>query len=388
MILTKEQFRESLYYPAAGCDLNPMLRFSDLTDTFVYTNLGLTEEEVMRYIKWELYRYKGQLEMTGEARSISRDEIEFDNNTNDIFCAFNHKWEEDDFNHEFEKMMDEPFWGKEIKFNRIIGGKTRELRLIYLKEEGMTGYIGLSHRGKYVPRYLCTIQSGVLETPEGPMERIMECYDNYPDIWVRGFQYKKYYFKNSLSLSVFYSRALQSKGIYNQKVQTYGKWYTNPTWQSKNTISYKRHVAAFCREENMPKKKEEILIKAGDRTLSIKRKKIEREDFGKYDTVFTSNNLLKKTGRKFNNIILWDALYSDNNYVYPDISRMLDFADSKIEERKSENILMTLAGYEDSGEAITDWFKYKAKVKNAEIRTVNLYDLFSLMKEQNQEKGN
>lgn len=380
MILTKEQFRESFYYPAAGCDLNPLLRFSDLTDTFVYTNLGLSEKEVIRYINQELYRYKGQLEIKDEGKSFSMDEIEYHEDTSEICFAFINKIDEKDFHNVFEEKIKEPFWGREFIFNRITGGRRKTLRLIYLKDEGMTAYIGLSQRGNYVPRYLCTIQSGHLETPEGPMERIMECYDNYPDIWIRGFQYKKSYFGNLSFRFLYASEAFRNTGSYNQKVQTFGKWYANPTWQSKDVYNFKRHVAAFCREENIPKTKEEVIIKTEGRTMAIKRKRVEKKDFKSYDAVFTSKNLLKKTAASGENFVMWDELYSEESHNYPDMSVILNFVDYVCEEKKYSKILLTLTGYEDSGENIIDWFMNKTKIENIEIRTINLFDLYSIMK--------
>lgn len=97
MILTKEQFKNSFYYPAAGCDLNPLLRFSDLTDTFVYTNLGLDEKEVMRYIRWELCRYKGLLEIEDDGKSFEKAELEYETNTDDYHVAFEYAIDENEF---------------------------------------------------------------------------------------------------------------------------------------------------------------------------------------------------------------------------------------------------------------------------------------------------
>lgn len=258
MILTKEQFEQSFYYPAAGCDLNPLLRFSDLTDTFVYTNLGLKEYEVMRYFKYELNGYKGLLEIEDDSRSFMKDELEYDSNTEDVYNAFDYADDKEEFEDVFGNKMKEPFWGKEIIFNRIISGKKRRLRLIYFMDEGMKAYVGLSQRGNYVPRYLCTIQSGELEKPNGVMERLMETYENFPDVWIRGFQYNKSFFKKNF-LFLDSSNALKSEGMYDHKVQTYGEWYCNPTNQSNAGDNYKRHVAAFCRKNNIPKVKDELV---------------------------------------------------------------------------------------------------------------------------------
>lgn len=381
MILTKELFRTSFYYPAAGCDLNPLLRFSDLTDTFVYTNLGLNEDEVMRYIKNELYRYKGMLEIEDGGRSFIKSDLEYEENTDDIYNVFDGAKDQEEFEEVFNNKMKDPFWGKEIIFNRIIGGKKRKLRLIYFMDEGMKAYVGLSQRGNYIPRYLCTIQSGELEKPNGVMERLMENYEKFPDVWIRGFQYKKSFFGNSSFKYLLYnSNALKSIGKYDQKVQTFGKWYCNPTYQSKDVENFKRHVAAFCRGNNIPKVNDELVLNQGESKAIIRRKPLDVREIINYDAVFTSKNLMEKLNTKNRNIVLWNEIYSDHDYKYPDISVILKFIVDKCVERKYKNIVMTLTGYEDSGEQIAEWANNISSIETVEIRIVSTFDLYSLMK--------
>jgi hypothetical protein len=45
-MLTREELQGSLYYPAAGTDLQPLLQFAHRTETFVYADWRLHPAEV------------------------------------------------------------------------------------------------------------------------------------------------------------------------------------------------------------------------------------------------------------------------------------------------------------------------------------------------------
>lgn len=385
MVLTREQFRNSFFYPAAGCDLNPLLRFSDLTDTFVYPNLGLTEEETLKYMDSELWRYKGILEAENLDRKFTKDELDYYKNTDDVYSAFENKREIDDYENLFNKYLRTPFWGRELIFNRVSGGIKRKLRVIYFSDEGMRAYIGLSRKGIFVPKYLCTIQSGELEEPEGVMERLMENYETYPDIWIRGFQYKKGYFhKNFTGKYLYRNDSLMCKGIFNKKIQSYGKWFANPTYQSKNIFNFNRHVSAFCREGFEPNVIDYKIIKSQNSEIKINRKPLVVQDFKNYDAVFTTNNLLKKinkqTGTK-DNTVLWDEIINNESYIYPDISKFMEFLENKCIKNNYKNVLMTLVGYEDAGDYLQEWIEKNRDLSIIiEIRIISLMDLYFLMK--------
>ncbi len=49
--LTKERLKNSAYYCAAGIDLQPLLRFGDITSDFIYVSVDIKREEYINSIK-------------------------------------------------------------------------------------------------------------------------------------------------------------------------------------------------------------------------------------------------------------------------------------------------------------------------------------------------
>ena len=54
-------WKNVFYYPGAGIDVQPLLRFTHLTDTFFYVNLYLKKEDIIEGIIKSVAKYDVQI---------------------------------------------------------------------------------------------------------------------------------------------------------------------------------------------------------------------------------------------------------------------------------------------------------------------------------------
>jgi len=188
--ITPDVFAKSLYYIGPGYDIEPLLRFTHLTDTFIYTNLFLSLKEVTG---WYEKQFALHPDIEVLARDICRDFDEtryFDLHPEYISHLmqpmFLEQKELDDYLAAFEHARKLCQWAVTYRLRRISSG--RELTLLYLTAEGLASYIVLSHNGRYAPKILTTIRTNVLEDPRGMMNRFLKHeVVRKPTLWVRGF---------------------------------------------------------------------------------------------------------------------------------------------------------------------------------------------------------
>jgi hypothetical protein len=114
--------------------------------------------------------------------------------------------EQRDYVNAFVPALKEQQWLITVKLKRKSTG--RLLTLYYFTGEGLASYVALSSNGKYAPRVLCTIQTGVLERPNGLMTRLLKKFDQKPLLWIRGFEETHNYES--------YSDAFATDELYNQ----------------------------------------------------------------------------------------------------------------------------------------------------------------------------
>ena len=53
-MITTEMFTNSFYYPAPGFDIQPLKRFTHLCDNFLYANLFIKKEDVLKWYNEQL----------------------------------------------------------------------------------------------------------------------------------------------------------------------------------------------------------------------------------------------------------------------------------------------------------------------------------------------
>jgi hypothetical protein len=219
-MISMEQFSKCAYLAANGCDLQPFLRLTPLLETveydgqrvylFVSSTIGVpkTIDEAENLFRKRLVALT---EKFGEClRLIDRPkmldmrflkEIEHQLPA-DIHRMFWKPWKDArsdlkpaQLQYELADIIGIP-WGAEFTFERV--GKKERIKLLHFSTEATQLLWDLSQCGLCAPRLICTVQTGFLQEPHGPIERLMDYFSNLPDLWIKGqWAHKKAYRFNS-----------------------------------------------------------------------------------------------------------------------------------------------------------------------------------------------
>ncbi|MFP7754445.1 hypothetical protein ACLG6S_07295 [Thermodesulfobacteriota bacterium B35] len=188
--ITPAVFAKSFFYIGPGYDIEPLLRFTHLTDTFMYVNIYLSLREVLRWYD-EQFSLHPDIEVVEKKVLRDFDETRHftlhpDYRSHLMRPTFLKAGELEDYLRAFADALELPQWAVIYRLKRKSSG--REITLYYLTAEGLASYIALSHNGIYAPRILATIRTNVLEKPHGPLNSFFT--DNKarkPKLWIRGF---------------------------------------------------------------------------------------------------------------------------------------------------------------------------------------------------------
>jgi len=187
-------FSESVFYPAAGLDIEPLLRLSNLASTFLFVNLHLRKETVFTFLREALHGHP-LLELLSfedhlfdECRDFAL-HPEYRTHLNEAGC-FMDEHQLEHYRSAFTPAHNQPQWL--IRATLVRRDTKRRLTLYYAAAEGLATYLLLSHRGLFTPRVLITIETKVLEDPGNPIiPGLFRHLGSHPPYWVRGFQGKK-----------------------------------------------------------------------------------------------------------------------------------------------------------------------------------------------------
>ncbi len=209
--LSFKDFPNSLFYIAPGFDFEPLWRMSHLCDSFFYANLYYSLDQVLNSIESQL-RSSDKVELVSIEIDRSFDEItHFDLHSefrSHLLSAYGllSPTEQSNYINSFVPALREDQWLIIAKLKRKSTG--RLITLYYFTGEGLASYVALSKNGKYAPRVLCTIQTGVLERPNGLMTRLLQKFEQKPLLWIRGFE-ETHRYEN-------YSSAFGNDELYNR----------------------------------------------------------------------------------------------------------------------------------------------------------------------------
>lgn len=190
MKITTQDFTDSVFYPGAGKDIEPLLRLSNLAGTFLFTNLYLDQAEIQGYLDDQLANHP-LLEVL-ETAAVGFDErthfeLHSDYRQHLAGAAFLNEGAREAYKQAFLPAHRETQWVIFMRLRRRNTG--REIRLFYFTAEGLASYILLSHNGRYQPRVLCTIETKVLEyAPNDLILAMFRHVGSHPPLWLRGFQ--------------------------------------------------------------------------------------------------------------------------------------------------------------------------------------------------------
>lgn len=379
-LLSKEDFTKSFYYPASGIDLNPLVRFSHLTDTFVYVNLQLSENKLEELLKKELILMQNLIKLENESVIFNIKDVEANFNPLNYRKYFSNDTMKEYMEIFSNDMKEKNLWGKLMFFKRRIGNLERKLKLYYFTGEAIATYVALSQEGIYAPKIVCTIQSGNMDEPDGFFSNVFRQHKNKPEIWVRGFQ--PIYDVNRIE-SHRKNEVLSMKGLYNKKVQSYGYWFADST-HYKQYIKI-RHVGAFCIDDN---KYSGFSCKElnGKFKLKLINQPMSIDNFVDFDCIILTKNLLNKykeslTNLNNFNIVTWESFARIGEYnVLLSSNLIFEKLDDIIRKNKYKKILMCPYGYEDEGIYLKEWIDSSENgLEYAEIRIKDKLDYIDIM---------
>ena len=213
---TDQQLGESLFYPACGTDIQPVLMAADKVETFVYADWNRSEEEVVEAFRnltsdglQLLETHPVPQELYGRAclrtfcknprsRHFRRHVMDDSDvhRVNEVLPLGFHLTEPEiaayDHRRRTASGVMHP-WAREFAFQYTGGNRPRELKLVYFSDEGLARYCLLYLKHGVAPKFVCTIQSGpgfghgwtMLEEPGGRFEDFMLACKPRPRVWIR-----------------------------------------------------------------------------------------------------------------------------------------------------------------------------------------------------------
>lgn len=351
------------YYPAAGTDIQAILRFSHLTDTILAPTASkfLTREVqkelfVAKCDALNAFYGKPLLELVdvvdldhhfeGEPRFIRGGE--------DIFTTE----EQIAYVKAFMPLVPIRLSATRFVFKRRIGHSERTINWIHTTTEGLATLAIIYLRTGIVPEIFCTIQTGSMEYPWSILIRMFERMGRYPRIWVRGFWPTKVWGRTPIQPFPPYGAVAQDYGYWNSSFGiTTLSHEDNSSKQQPSRLSY---VRAFTREPlELPVKTHAICSSRNpERRVTIEYGSIT-DHFGRFDGSIVSEHLgTSELGVNFSNVMTWELLSERNaSGFFPVMSLFegLVAAEAYAQKQGLKRIAITPMGYEDEGESVSQY---------------------------------
>jgi hypothetical protein len=342
-------------YLAPGLDLQPLLRFSDQFERYLYVGLGLDAPELQPGIERQLRGYGNRLELAAVGPVRSAEDLGWSAEAGQFrSCpAWMQPQEWRDYLKAFRFARDSPVWGRELRFVRRVAGQERHLTVMYLAAEALFAYDTLTRGGEEAPAVVCTIQSGELERPGGLFERALGHHAATPLLWIRGFRPEYGCWRGADH------PALLPQGAYAHPVQVYGGWFG---WPERELGDWdgKRHVACFAREKqpfgHLP---EDLELTQENHSLRLRRTPLQAGDLGSFDLVLARRSLLESLAPSTGSAALqaWEEApgYLQRNrrpFSLRDALKHLSALTARLGARR---VLMLPEGHEDEADELVVW---------------------------------
>jgi hypothetical protein len=349
----------AFFYPACGTDLEPLLRFSHLCDTFVYADWNMSLSDVVESFRATIRvgRSGSRLELTEESDVPPHALI---GDRTGAWDAAEAGWpsgfrltaaEEQSYRRRMGQVSaPRRPWAHEFRFRRVAGPADRALRLIYVAGEGLATYCALFAARRRAPAFVCTIQSGPgfgfgwarLEEPGGTFERFLSAVDPLPRVWIRGNW-------NRL-------RGIEG-GRWRVPVQEYEGW----------------SARAYAREEDPPMEGGGlVVIRGGGRDVSLDPTPLRPEDLTGHDAAFLTPRIMRRLDLPARDTVI---PWAEADVSLPDcLERVADVCG----RRGFRRVVMTPRGHEDEGEALREWAGRPGLPERLEVRFVGALDFADL----------
>jgi len=245
MRIDHQTFARSFFYIGPGFDIQPLLRFTHLCDTFLYPNLYLDLGPVERW--YDEAFAAADIEVLGKRVTRGLDaEVALEQapgSRTGVMEAFgmNHH-EFMDFFMAFKDARDLDRYSITWRLRRRSTG--RPLTLHFFTCEGLEAYVALSQLGRFAPRVLCTIETRVLESPRGMMNRFFTHADRAkPVVWVRGFQATE-----AARFRGDHRDAFDPAGVFSVRAMPFNhRWTCGDSYRGH--VTDERHCVGFVTEQ-------------------------------------------------------------------------------------------------------------------------------------------
>ncbi len=331
MKITKELFEKSFFSIGAGLDIEPLLRFTNIIDTFIYVNLYIDLTSIEKW--YDNVFSRGDFEIIDKTIIENFDELDyFELNQNYISHLTNPDFitREDliAYQNTFRSAMYEKQFAIIYKLHRK--SVNRNITLYFFTGEGIASYIALSQNGLFAPKILSTIETGVLEHPDSIMNNLLsKANRKLPLMWIRGFEPRYYPYG-------LHNNALDSLGIFNKKNLDFNtKWNCGWTYSPRQQ-TIERYCKGFTSNEGLLYlKKLELKNDYKNPKHSFFFGKIEENSKNIiYTDCIVISNKTKVDLKEFNGTFLyWEELIdTDNSFFYSQSSPKIISAKTQIEK--------------------------------------------------------
>jgi hypothetical protein len=227
-----------------------------------------------------LNRPEFQLDIIGEPRFF--DYADFIPNNVNLPIGLFTEWGWENYRHLFEGENQSTPWGVELLFERAGGGL---LRLIHFSSEALKSLWYHSGEGSRSPRLIASIQTGQLELPEGPLERLLLQFSKRPKLWVRGYWADRWW--PSEWEKSWHDRAIsEMHGLYDNEVQRYGQW--DPSLGYPENLPAEQYlnpkialVRAFAQGPLVPRLRSEVQWSNRNRRVNLYQTELDSTDDGR-----------------------------------------------------------------------------------------------------------
>lgn len=320
MKITKEIFEKSFFSIGGGFDIQPLIRFSHISDFFINVNLFIEKGEA---IKWydKAFKYCDDIDVIDKQVIDRFDEEEFfELNENYIYHLTNPDFISFKDLNNYQNTFSQAIGLHQYAIIYKLYRKSVDRTLIYYfcTAEGLASYLSLSQNGKYAPVAISTIETGVLEHPNSIINSFFQTKDKkHPKLWIRGFEPR-------YSPSKIYNNSLDAIELFNNKVFDINSKWTCGWSYSPRQRKVERYCKGFVSEE--------ILFELN--TLSLKEEfKSEKHQFlfesldekpdrvGKNDYIIISRRTRVILSETHCNIIYWEDFTSPHYWWHMTIAK-------------------------------------------------------------------
>jgi len=368
MKVTRSDFARALFYAGSGTDIQVLLRFSHLVDTFVFACVGdeINEATVERSFRDKLSMinriYPGALDLSATSQHLDLDD--FESETPADGKNFLSSQEFSEYCSVFERFRKQKNWAAEFLFHRRVASTRRPIRVIFLHGEAMASYCALSHNGKNAPRIFCGIQTGMLDLAEGVMNRVFDSHAQTPEYWVRGA------WRHDDALDHGLSDVICSKGGFNKFAQSYRSWNSRMGtsviprgWGYENPVGEFSAVAAFSRVPLGLKNR--VVLRGQSRCVNVFNRRLTKDDARKFSAVFAPKHVIEKNPNIFSGRTIVETDRRERlclpreHKIGPTalLSEVLEGIDNYAAKHCAPELALVATGFEDEGICLEEWLK-------------------------------